>query len=1026
MRFLLRRVLIASLVAVFAVSALPALAETPESVVRGFLALAYDGRFDDLPKAPAARTERFERQVRNVLRVRCIGIEGIAIAIAGDRADEITVRADVALSKRDRLSSGAWSIVELVPFRFGLVRHGESWLIAEVANLDEEYAGQILTISADERERLLREHPERLSRGLARALYARCLSHLNSGQFKEAADASALALRIARAVGDRGGEALALGVATYTVPPSDPGGIARLSLESLAIAESLGDSDILARAWYDRGRSVRGRRFARETTLPDDPIECYRKARKFAERAEDPATLIRILYSLANIAANGQSDYLSARRYIDEGMALAREVGDVMGEMAFEMVLSTVYFDQGDHERGLFHHAHATELAEQTQALAHATLLVRWGCVLVEEGRFDEARAMFARAIVRNESGVMTAIKSMPGNHLGKALRALAMIEAHSGNFSEAECLNRESAIHHGGSPDTFLYELAPQYASHGDDAGALALSLASLAQKGLHSNQRAEALVFAGRAYQRLGIVDRGLAVALEAIELREDLDSKIAGDEQQRALAASTTSESYELAAEFALRGGNPVEALVFLERGRARVLTDILENGRPGSVAEIDAAVREQQSALDRNVVRIRLELDRAHSAKSIHDQTEQLDRARAARASFLDGVQAKSERRGAVRRPIDAAGILKLAAKLPPRTMAVEYFVSEHDLHMFVIGVDGVTLRTQKVERDVLDRRVSAFLEMLANRDLRVEVPGRELYSLLVEPIERDLAGADALLIVPDDSLWRVPFAALVDRRGRFMVESKTIFYAPSMVAYASIDARKRTKSSQVALLAIANPTLDEAAGKAAASFYRNATLGPLPDAEHEVDALRALYDPQHSLILKRDRATEARTKTALRGATVAHFATHAILDDAHPMYSRLMLARDGEAEEDGWLESWEVARMDLDADLVVLSACETARGRVGGGEGVVGLSWSFFLAGASSTVATQWKVASDSTAQFMIAFHRSLRATAKNPALHKAQAVRDAQLQCLRDKRTRHPFHWAPFVLLGDPSMRLEH
>ncbi|HEX7807860.1 MAG TPA: CHAT domain-containing protein, partial [Thermoanaerobaculia bacterium] len=249
---------------------------------------------------------------------------------------------------------------------------------------------------------------------------------------------------------------------------------------------------------------------------------------------------------------------------------------------------------------------------------------------------------------------------------------------------------------------------------------------------------------------------------------------------------------------------------------------------------------------------------------------------------------------------------------------------------------------------------------------------------------------------------------------------------TIFYAPSMVAYASIaNARKRAKPPHVTLLAIANPTLDEAANKAAASFYRSTNLGPLPDAEHEVDALRTLYDPQQSLVLKRDRATESRTKTALHSATIAHFATHAILDDAHPMYSRLMLARDGQADEDGWLESWEVARLDLDADLVVLSACETARGRVGGGEGVVGLAWSFFLAGASSTVATQWKVASDSTADFMIAFHRSLRASSKNPALHKAQAVRDAQLQCIRDKRTQHPFHWAPFVLLGDPSVRSE-
>ncbi len=529
------------------------------------------------------------------------------------------------------------------------------------------------------------------------------------------------------------------------------------------------------------------------------------------------------------------------------------------------------------------------------------------------------------------------------------------------------------------------------------------------------------------------MGIVDRGLAAAFEMIEIREGLDSKIAGDERQKAIGASTTSQGYELAAELTLRGGDPVGALVLLERGRARVLTDTLDHGRPGSLAEIDADVRERQAAFDREVARIVTELDRAQSAGAVAlaEQTERLNQARAERASFLDGVRARYERRDAARRRIDAAGVLGLAERLPSRTVAVEYFIGEHELHIFVLGGvpggEGVTVRTKRVERKVLDERVSVFLEMLANGDLRFEALSRELYALLIEPIEQDIAGAEALLIVPDDSLWRVSFAALTDRRGRFLVENKAIFYAPSMTAWSSIaDAHKHSEARPVSLLAIANPTLDAVTGNTAASFYRSATLGPLPDAEHEVDALRALYDRRQSLVLKREQATEARTKTALRGATVAHFATHAILDDANPMYSRLMLARDGDAAQDGWLESWEVARLDIDADLIVLSACETARGRVGGGEGVVGLAWSFFLAGASSTLATQWKVASDSTAAFMIDFHRSLRAPAVNPALHKAQAVRAAQLQAIRDRRTSHPFHWAPFVLLGDPSAGTEH
>lgn len=1004
------------LFAVLAASALPARAETPDDAVRAFLAKSYDGRFDELPATPNARMQPFQQQVRNILRVRCVRIDGVAIAAVETTPDRVTLEADVVIEKSD----GAWSASDFVPLRFALVRHDDRWLVDEVLNRDDEFAGRLLQAAAADRDRLLREEPRRLTRGLDRALYSRAMALLNSGDFPRAGVVSALALDVARTIGDRGGEALAIGAASYSAKRE---AIMGMSEESLAIAKEAGEPDVLARAWYDYGRNaVRAIPKSARGAIVD---ESYRKARALAARAEEPTILIRILYSLANIAANDLADFVAARRYVDEAMLLAREAGDEAGQVALEMVLTTIYVAQNDNERALFHQALATELAEKTGALAYPTLLVRWGSMLTDMERYDEAEAVFARAVMRDESGRMTSrIKSMPGNHLGSALTAMAVIAAHKGELAEAECLIRESALHHGGRPERYLYLLAPQYTMRGDDARAVSAALASLAALELHPPQQADALMCAARAYRNMGLIESGLAVVLEAIEVREALDTKTAGDERQQAFAAKATSEVYELAAELLLRKGEPLEALAFLERGRARVITDIVANGRPGLAAEADARLREQQAVLDREVARLTAELDRAQAASDRADRAERLHRARETRASFLDGVRARAERSNAIRRRIDAEGVLAIARRLPARTVAVEYVIGEHDLQIFVVDRRGVRVRTKHVEHKLLDERVSAFLKMLESSDLRVEKAARELHALLVAPIEKDIAGADALLIVPDDSLWGVPFAALVDRRGRFLVESKAVFYAPSLGAWASLtDARKRKEPAPVSLLAIANPTRGEAVDEVPSS-YRGAKLGALPDAEHEVDALRTLYDARRSVVLKRDEATEARTKAALREAAVAHFATHAILDDANPMYSRLMLAREGNGE-DGWLESWEVARLDVNPDLVVLSACETARGTAGGGEGVVGLSWSFFLAGALSTVATQWNVASDSTARFMIAFHRFLRGAVSNDALHEAQAIRYAQLQCLRDARTSHPFHWAPFVLIGDPSAKAE-
>ena len=128
----------------------------------------------------------------------------------------------------------------------------------------------------------------------------------------------------------------------------------------------------------------------------------------------------------------------------------------------------------------------------------------------------------------------------------------------------------------------------------------------------------------------------------------------------------------------------------------------------------------------------------------------------------------------------------------------------------------------------------------------------------------------------------------------------------------------------------------------------------------------------------------------------------------------------MLAQ-GDKNEDGLLEAWELMQLDLKADLAVLSACETARGRLGAGEGVIGLTWALFIAGVPSTVVSQWKVESASTRDLMLAFHRQLR-TASTPSKSnatKAEALRQAALKMMKNPQTSHPFYWAGFVLVGD-------
>ncbi|MCI0391144.1 MAG: CHAT domain-containing protein [Acidobacteria bacterium] len=192
--------------------------------------------------------------------------------------------------------------------------------------------------------------------------------------------------------------------------------------------------------------------------------------------------------------------------------------------------------------------------------------------------------------------------------------------------------------------------------------------------------------------------------------------------------------------------------------------------------------------------------------------------------------------------------------------------------------------------------------------------------------------------------------------------------------------------------------------------------RDEKIDPLPESEQEVKALRRLYGKSRSKVYIGAEAREDRVKIEASQAGILHFATHGVLNDASPMYSYLALAQ-GDKNEDGLLEAWELMQLDLRADLVALSACETARGRFGAGEGVIGLSWAMFVAGAPATLVSQWKVESASTRELMLGFHQSLRAPSRK-SVTKAEALRRAALKLMKNPQTNHPFYWAGFVLVG--------
>src|SRR5262249_6800162 len=310
----------------------------------------------------------------------------------------------------------------------------------------------------------------------------------------------------------------------------------------------------------------------------------------------------------------------------------------------------------------------------------------------------------------------------------------------------------------------------------------------------------------------------------------------------------------------------------------------------------------------------------------------------------------------------------------------------------------------------------------------------------LYDLLIAPVAHHLAGKRTICIVPDGPLWELPFQALLTEDGEFFLQRQALFYAPSLSTLRQMMRNRaraqalsgdadpptellaapvsRSQSSGL-LFAVGNPAVNSSSALPGV-IRGEASYGPLPEAVQEVKALARIYGLQRSRLLTGQEAREETVKSEIGHYKILHFATHGTFDDQSPLYSRLLLANSA-ANEDGVLEAREIMRLSLRAELAVLSACQTGRGQVRPGEGLIGMAWALFIAGTPTTVASQWKVDSTSTSTLMIAFHRTLKSQVfgQSRRITVAEALRQAALKVMSQPAYRHPFYWAGFVVMGN-------
>ncbi|NEQ98554.1 MAG: CHAT domain-containing protein, partial [Cyanothece sp. SIO2G6] len=366
--------------------------------------------------------------------------------------------------------------------------------------------------------------------------------------------------------------------------------------------------------------------------------------------------------------------------------------------------------------------------------------------------------------------------------------------------------------------------------------------------------------------------------------------------------------------------------------------------------------------------------------------------------------------------------------------------VEYFLSteRETLSIWVISSDGtIAFREKPLTNIDLSSLVTETRDSIgvwrgdrasAPPQLRPDVLAQlqaeqdenlsQLHDLLIDPIA-DLLPDDPnqpVVFIPQGELFLVPFPALKDDNGDYLIENHTVLTAPSIqVLQLTHDiANSRDEATTNLPLIVGNPVMPSATFLSDDGEFVDTRLSPLPGALKEANAISQFLGTS---ALTQEQATESIIKRLMPRVSLIHFATHGLLEYGDPRETGTRdvpgaIALTPSNGEDGLLTSAEILQMDLQADLVVLSACDTGRGRITG-DGVIGLSRAFIAAGVPSVVVSLWAVPDAPTADLMTEFYRQL-----DQGQTKAQALRQAMLMIMEQPDST-PKDWAAFTLIGE-------
>ena len=732
-------------------------------------------------------------------------------------------------------------------------------------------------------------------------------------------------------------------------------------------------------------------------------------------------------------------DLEDALQQIDEAIPISQELGSANVEVALWTNRADVYSELGMPDKAV------ESLERAVQRVKHSNLPLR----RVGRSMAKLAEAYFDAGDRSNANAAMTEAladleQARDAVYLGEALAFRGEMQRANGQLDRAgESFERAVPMLHDaqvrGSEASALLAWSELDADRGDfesalekTDGALALTRA-IARRDLE----AKALYLRGRWLARAKRTDAAIESVSSAIDLVEAMRGSIVRTDL-RTSYLTTVENYYDLKIDLLQQRGRTAEAFDVNERARARVLLESLAT----SVAKIRKGVDPDLLARERGL-RAELSAKDRYRAQVALKEGETSPRAVALANTVAKLLSEWNDIRARIRETSPEYAALEMPEPvsvqtvqrelLDPHTAVVAYHLGRSDSYAWIVNRHSITVHRlppaatiDKLAReyhDLLSRDIDAMsAQERAAVVQQMRTAGRRMFEAVWKPVANGVAGK-RVLIIADGALQYVPFAALPTDSGPPLIARHEIVYLPSASVLEAIRRSTRPPAMRAALV-VADPvfTADDprVSGIDRADTRVTSRGGPynrLRFSRREAEAIASVAGKNTLEALDFSASKNAIVDRDLRPYSIIHFATHGVVDTDRPELSGLVLSLVDPAGKpiDGFLHLYDIYNLNLDAQLVVLSACRTALGKEVHGEGLIGLTRGFMYAGAARVISSIWNVDDRASAQLMSDFYEAMLKKKMTPAA----ALRSAQLALLSQPRWSNPHYWAAFGLQGE-------